>query len=373
MADTPVHRPGRLLTWPAGLCALGGLVLGIANPVVDADAQSYAGAYPATSPAEAGYHLALWHGLGLPLLASAVALVLGYALHRGWSRVGRLAGHFPRALSAQHAYEIAVGGTERVATAVTGRLQVGSVPTYLIVILVTVVALPGTAVLVGARGRTSPSTMRRCSYRLPCWRPSRRSRWCASAAGSRRCCWSGWSATASAGCSSSTAPRTSRWPSSSSRRCRWSRSCSCCAGCPSRFTLERQRARTQVPKAVIAVAAGGMVAGTAVVLSGARQVPATTSAEFIRLAPEGAGAMNVISAIIVDFRALDTVGEITVLFVAAVGVASLVLATPFDRRRRRGRESGAGSPGHEEEVIGDVAGGETRGGAGRDRAAADRA
>ena len=120
---------------------------------------------------------------------------------------------------------------------------------------------------------------------------------------------------------------------------------------PGRFTLERQRARVQVPKAVIAAVAGGMVAGTAVVLSGARQVPPTTSAEFIRLAPEGAGATNVISAIIVDFRALDTVGEITVLFVAAVGVASLVLATPFDRRRRR-RGSGAGSPQHEEEVAG---------------------
>ena len=39
------------------------------------------------------------------------------------------------------------------------------------------------------------------------------------------------------------------------------------------------------------------------------------------------------------------------LFVAAVGVASLVLATPYDRRRRR-RESGAGSPQHEEEVAG---------------------
>ena len=120
---------------------------------------------------------------------------------------------------------------------------------------------------------------------------------------------------------------------------------------PGRFTLERQQARAQVPKAVIAAVAGGMVAGTAVVLSGARQVPPTTSTEFIRLAPEGAGATNVISAIIVDFRALDTVGEITVLFVAAVGVASLVLATPYDRRRRR-RESGAGSPQHEEEVAG---------------------
>ena len=103
---------------------------------------------------------------------------------------------------------------------------------------------------------------------------------------------------------------------------------------PARFTREPLRKRVQVPKAVIAAVAGGMVAATAVVLSGARQVPPTTSAEFIRLAPEGAGALNVISAIIVDFRALDTVGEITVLFVAAVGVASLVLATPYDRRRR---------------------------------------
>ena len=65
-----------------------------------------------------------------------------------------------------------------------------------------------------------------------------------------------------------------------------------------------------------------------------------------------------VSAIIVDFRALDTVGEITVLFVAAVGVASLVLATPYDRRRRKRVESGGGSPQHEEEVIGRDAAGE---------------
>jgi len=127
---------------------------------------------------------------------------------------------------------------------------------------------------------------------------------------------------------------------------------------PARFTDEPPRKRTQVPRAVVASVAGAMVAGTAVALSGARQVPATTSAEFIRLAPDGAGAMNVISAIIVDFRALDTVGEITVLFVAAVGVASLVLATPYDRRRRKRLESGGGSPRHEEEVVGRGATGE---------------
>jgi multicomponent Na+:H+ antiporter subunit A len=108
-----------------------------------------------------------------------------------------------------------------------------------------------------------------------------------------------------------------------------------------------------VPKAVIATVAGATVAGMAVVLSGARPVPATTSADFVRLAPEGAGALNVISAIIVDFRALDTVGEITVLFTAAIGVASLILDRPYERLGRR-RDDGGSRPG-EPEGADDVA------------------
>ncbi len=39
--------------------------------------------------------------------------------------------------------------------------------------------------------------------------------------------------------------------------------------------------------------------------------------------------------------------------VAAAGTASLVLATRFDRRDRRGGvESGSGTPDHEKEVLG---------------------
>jgi multicomponent Na+:H+ antiporter subunit A len=120
---------------------------------------------------------------------------------------------------------------------------------------------------------------------------------------------------------------------------------------PAHFTREPPRARAQVPKAVVAAVAGAVVAAMAVVLSGARQVPATTSADMVRLAPEGAGATNVVNAIIVDFRALDTVGEITVLFVAAVGVASLVLSTPQIRRRRRSRDVG-GENARAEEAVG---------------------
>jgi multicomponent Na+:H+ antiporter subunit A len=122
---------------------------------------------------------------------------------------------------------------------------------------------------------------------------------------------------------------------------------------PADFTEEQPPRRVRVPKALLGGIGGAAVAAFAVVLSGARSGPPSASAEFIRLAPEEAGAYNVISAILVDFRALDTVGEIGVLFIAAAGVASLVLATRYDRRGRRSPvESGQGSPRHEEDVLG---------------------
>ena len=84
----------------------------------------------------------------------------------------------------------------------------------------------------------------------------------------------------------------------------------------------------------------------------ARTLPPATTGPFIAGAPE-AGATNLISAILVDFRALDTVGEITVLLICASGTASLVLATRYDKRKGgKVVRSGSGSPKHEKEVLG---------------------
>jgi multicomponent Na+:H+ antiporter subunit A len=49
--------------------------------------------------------------------------------------------------------------------------------------------------------------------------------------------------------------------------------------------------------------------------------------------PQGQGR-NVVNVILVDFRALDTLGEITVLAIAAVGVYALL-------KMRLGKEDGA--------------------------------
>jgi multicomponent Na+:H+ antiporter subunit A len=335
--DTVVHRPAAVLTLPAGICALAGLVLGVANPFVDADAQSYAAAYPAGP--EPGYHLALWHGLGLPLLLSAVALLGGYALHRARSGVNRLAGHTPRALSAQHAYDVAVGGTDRVAVMVTGRLQAGSVPTYLTVVLVAVVVLPGLATLVGGTWPAQPV------YHSVLQIPLAVVVLLAALALTRvRRRFTAVLLVGMIGYGVGGLFIVDGAPDLALAQF-LVETLSLVAfvyvlrRMPAHFTNEPTQARVQVPKAVVATVAGIVVAVMAVVLSGARQVPATTSALFVQLAPEGAGAYNVVSAIIVDFRALDTIGEITVLFVAAVGVASLILAAPLDRRRRAPRDA----------------------------------
>ncbi|TQM37884.1 hydrogen gas-evolving membrane-bound hydrogenase subunit E [Pseudonocardia cypriaca] len=342
-----VHRPGAALTVPIWLCAAAGPVLGIATPIVDTEAASYAGALPG----DPGYHLALWHGFGLPLLFSAIALAGGLALHAARARVTPLAGHSP--LDAQRAYEKTVAGIGRVAVGVTGRLQVGSLPAYLATILVAFVLLPGVATVLAGAWPTSlplyheviqiPLAIMVVVAALAVTRARRR-----------------FTAVLLVGVIGygvgglfivEGAPDLALAQFLVEtlslvafvfvlRRL------------PPHFTESRPSRRVRVPKALLGAAAGFAVAVFALVLSAARTGPAATSGEFARLAPE-AGATNVISAILVDFRALDTVGEIGVLFVAAAGVASLVLATRYDRRRGGGRvESGQSTPRHEEDVLG---------------------
>ncbi len=337
---TPVQAPGPLLTAPTWLCALAGLALGVGAPLVDAPAAGYAG------PGE--YHLALWHGVGLPLLFSAVAVVGGLLVFRA-PMPGR---RFP--LDAQRGYDRAVGGLGRIAVAVTGRLQVGSLPVYLGTILVVVVALPGLATLLGGEwpgdqplfstAMQVPLGFAVVVAALAVLRARRR-----------------FTAVLLVGVIGYSVGGLFILDGAPDlalaqflvetlslvvfvfvlRRL------------PAHFTGARPAWRTQLPKAVIAAVGGVVVAGVAVVLSGARTAPPPAGGDYVRLAPEGAGADNVVAAIIVDFRALDTVGEIGVLFIAAAGVASLVLATRYDRGGGRATvESGQGTPAHEEDVLG---------------------
>jgi multicomponent Na+:H+ antiporter subunit A len=76
----------------------------------------------------------------------------------------------------------------------------------------------------------------------------------------------------------------------------------------------------------------------ALLVGNARQAPSVGEEYIARSLPEG-GGNNVVNVILVDFRGVDTLGEITVLAVAALGVANLV-----NMARRQHRAAGAEVP-----------------------------
>ena len=65
----------------------------------------------------------------------------------------------------------------------------------------------------------------------------------------------------------------------------------------------------------------------------------SVSGEYFARSVEEAGGRNVVNVILVDFRGFDTLGEITVLAVAALGVVNLVRAA--ERMRRTKSSEGA--------------------------------
>ncbi|MCH1864950.1 Na+/H+ antiporter subunit A [Nocardioides sp. CFH 31398] len=138
---TPVAPvPPPFAAAPVLLAALS-LVLGFAGyPLTDAF-----GLYAGTLPGPTEEYLALWHGLELPLLLSALTLAGGAALFVARSAVCRAGGLVSDHLSAEAAYRGAMRLLDRAAIETTGAFQRGSVSGYLAVILVVVLVLPGGA------------------------------------------------------------------------------------------------------------------------------------------------------------------------------------------------------------------------------------
>jgi multicomponent Na+:H+ antiporter subunit A len=97
--------------------------------------------------------------------------------------------------------------------------------------------------------------------------------------------------------------------------------------------VERSSWRTRVRDAAVSLAAGTMVA----LLTFSAAVNPTSSRLrefFAEAAPTLAHGRNIVNVILVDFRALDTLGEITVLSVAAVGVAALLRMAAAEKKEK---------------------------------------
>jgi multicomponent Na+:H+ antiporter subunit A len=269
------------------------------------------------------YHLALWHGFSLPLALSALAVAAGWLV---WKRpLTRLRSLTQRVPAGSAVYSASVNGLHRSAEGLTSIVQSGSLPVYLGVILTTAVVVPGVLL---AQHWTLPTELALTESPIQA----------AAALGVVAAAFG-------------------------AARMRRRLAAVLLLGAvgygvailfviqgapdlaltqllietlflalfvlvlkrlPDNFeTLQWRLAQTTR----IAVATGvALTAGAFALWATAGRVAPPGIEEFMaRAEPEG-GGRNVVNVILTDFRALDTLGEITVLAVAALGVMALVKA-----------------------------------------------
>lgn len=96
----------------------------------------------------------------------------------------------------------------------------------------------------------------------------------------------------------------------------------------------KETVRRKLGAAAVALAAG-VSAGAATLLLTGRHEPTEVAQWYITETEDAAGGTNLVNSILVDFRGLDTFGEMTVLAVAAIGLLALLRGeAPADERAR---------------------------------------
>ena len=89
------------------------------------------------------------------------------------------------------------------------------------------------------------------------------------------------------------------------------------------FVVLTRSAGTRLVDAMVALASGGLM--TALILTAVKvQWQPSIASYFAENSFSRAKGHNIVNVILVDFRGFDTLGEITVLSVAAVGVYGLL-------------------------------------------------
>ncbi len=140
------EAPASMLLGPAVLAALS-LLLGLLPVLAGTGLLTAAASAVAGTPVEV--KLSLWHGINLPLLMSLVSLALGYLLFKRWDRVrARLARLDPLLSRGPEAgYDALMGGVVVVSEWQTRVLQNGYMRNYILVMILTLIALIGNSLL----------------------------------------------------------------------------------------------------------------------------------------------------------------------------------------------------------------------------------
>jgi len=323
------------------LLAAASLALGFLAPVVDHWLAPYADGLPeATTGVEAPeypYHLALWHGLEPALFLSLGTLALGAGIF--WlvrkTQLHKRARVLP--FTANDVYNATLRGVDFTSEWVTARFQRGSLPFYVGTIFIVLVVAEGTALFASAEWRAqldawhTPTQLIAAPLMIAAGILAVRAR--------KR--YTGVALVSVTGLGLVVLFATSGAPDLALtqilvetvtlvvfalvlRRL------------PARMG-EQNASVAPLARAVLGAGVGLTMALVAIVATGARQ-DAPISLAWPPLAYEIGHGRNVVNVALVDLRGWDTMGELSVLVLAATGVASLVFIT--DRSDNLARRSG---------------------------------
>ncbi|QHC57901.1 Na+/H+ antiporter subunit A [Rathayibacter sp. VKM Ac-2760] len=336
LEDTHLHAEPWTFTAPTVVLAVASVVGGVGASLLDPLVAVYADTLPYGAPdadpqlaaaAEesdhGGYHLALWHGFEPALALSAVVIAIGLLLFAKRVAVARVQSKVPNTIDSAEGYWATVRWLDRVASTVTEFVQRGSLPRYLTVIFaVFVLGVGGAAAL----NRTWPGD-------LVFWDSPGQLAVAAVMILAAILCAVARNRVAAVLLAGATgygmvalfaiqgAPDLALTQALIEtitlvvfvlvlRRL------------PTRIAQKHQPMRKRL-RAVIGIAVGAVMALAATIALGARTAT-PISVDLPRLAYEEGKGRNIVNVLLVDIRAWDTMGEISVLVVVATGVASLI-------------------------------------------------
>lgn len=329
-ADAP--RPAPAFVAPAvmlaGVTVVCGLVPATVDPMVGRAFESLFGR-------EAHHHLALWHGITPALGLSALVLAAGALAVVRRRSVAELQARVAGGPSAQSAYDRSLKGMLQAADVLTGKVQNGSLPVYLGVILTTLVVVPGVPLLLDLelpelRVADRPGQVVVGTVMLAA----------ALAAAMVRRRFAAVILIGAVGYGMAALFVLQGAPDLAITQLLIETLSVVMFVLVFRHlpaTFPRRRIRgSQAPRVAVAVAAAAFAFVFTLAAVGARSEAPVSDEYLTRAEPEGGGD-NVVNVVIVDFRGFDTMGEITVLAVAVLGVA----ATVRTGRRERTRDGAA--------------------------------
>ncbi|MGY2127067.1 Na+/H+ antiporter subunit A [Blastococcus sp. SYSU DS0617] len=326
-ADTQlIHPPSPLFLTAPAVLALVGLLAGPFSPLLEPLVAGYADTLPLLVPEVE--KLALWHGLQPALLLSALTVAGGALLFLARRTVFRTQRRLAVGASADEGYWNTLQALDRLAVLVTGTTQRGSLPAYLGTILVVVLALPGSVLLFQApwpgewRAWDSPIQALVGAVVLISAVLALRIRQRLSAV--LVVGVTGYGLAVLFALQGAPDLALTQFLVETLTLVVF---VLVLRKLPKDIT-ERHLPRERAFRSVLAVAVGALMAAAGAVAMSARTAT-PVSVAYPDAAYELGGGQNVVNVTLVDIRAWDTLGEISLVVVAATGVASLV----FLRRR----------------------------------------